>query len=227
MVTLAAMARNQNQDGSWSEMNVLQPVRTFDKFEAIEGVPPDLRSFVDLASPTTRTSTAQAYSVLSSLAKIYGVRYLGTYARNVVAGNGAVQKALEEPIGDAEGGLVAPYDFCFALRDPPDLGAPEYEIVAWPAVSDFLLRDQNADGSWGPRKQTMDIFAPSSFRERMAALPARMEKGTATGVERSAAHVLYKPDDPDGRKALLSRYGFNPRITATAHALLFLASHPR
>jgi len=224
--TLTAIARNQDQDGSWSEMNVLQPVRAFDKFEAIEGVPPDLRSFVDLASPTTRTSTAQAYSVLSSLAKIYDVRYLTTYARNVVAGNGVVREALEEPIGDAKGGLVAPYEYCFALLDPPDLGNPECVIDAWPDVSDFLVRDQNEDGSWGPRKPPIDIFIPSSFRERMAALPARVEKRKRTGVERSAAHVWYKLDDPHGKQVLLNRYGFNPRITATAHALLYLASDP-
>ncbi len=225
-----AMTRNQNRDGGgWSEMNATQPVKAFDKMEGIAGVPANLRSFKSLASPTTQTSTAQGYSVFSSLAGIYGTRYLSTAARNVVAGNKAVQKGLTLDLNEVKGGIVPPYDYCFALMNPPDLGKKEYDIDSWPAVSEFLVSKQNNDGSWGKAsgRRKPDVFIPSSVRERMVALPARLKNGKwDDDVKQSDAHVLTTLDETRGRAEAVARYSFNPQITSTAYALIYLASPP-
>jgi hypothetical protein len=222
---LSAVCARQNPDGSWGEMNVHQPVTHFDKLGAVPGLPADADSFKELDSPSTQTSTAQAYSVLANLARIPGGPGLASHGEKVAAGAAALGAALDGGLSDVEGGHVAPYDFCFAAHTPSGMGDAAHDVKAWNRVGTFLLDSQNEDGSWGG-KPSVQTMLPSSFRARMAVLPTLRSRASGRAVALSDAHVPVS--DRDGKHAgdLRKRYGFDTRVISTAYALLILTSGP-
>lgn len=222
---LTAIVNMQRKEG-WSELNMHQPVRDFDSMKGLSGIPADPASFKPLASPFTETSTAQGYSVFTCYERAYGMRGLGAFARNIVAGNAVVKSALDAGFKTVKGGQVAPYDFCFFLSEVPDLGKPEYDLRAHERISEFLVEKQNKDGSWGGNPAKRNLL-PSSLRERIASLPARY--GIPAGVtpcELSIAHVPFGNDAEKKNMTISRLYGFNMKIVATSYALLSLVEPP-
>jgi hypothetical protein len=219
---MVAIAGAQGKEG-WSELNQHQPVRDFDKQRGIEGVPANAKAFKPLEAKTNKTCTVQGYAVFSAYGAIAGLGPLRQYARNVVSANTAVKALLKSGLSTVDGGIVPPYDACFFLSEPVELGSPEYDLREREAIVKFLVASQNADGSWG-KKIAVDAW-PSSVRERLNTLPVVRWNKSEGGLSRSGPHVVFTAKEAllPGGGELRRTYICQCQILSTAYALLALS----
>lgn len=220
---MVAVAGAQTKEG-WSELNQHQPVRDFDKQKGIEGVPANAKAFNPIEAKTTMTSTLQGYAVVSAYGAIAGPGQLRQYGRNVVSGNALVKAVLKSGLNTVDGGFVPPYDACFYLSEPVDLGSPEYDLGQREALCKFLVARQNANGSWG-KPGSVDM-SPSSLRERLKTLPAVRWNKVETGYGRSGPHVNFTAKEAliEGQHHWRRTLSCPRQIVSTAYALLALSA---
>lgn len=220
--TVSTLARAQRREG-WSELNLIQPVSVFDDVPGITGVPIEASPFPSLSSPLTGTSTVQGYSVYSSFGKMAGLRGLAPWGRYVVAGNAAVKSLLDAGLEELGGGVVPPFEACFFLSDPVDLGKAETQLGEWPVIAEFLLARQNDDGSWGESKRVHTL--PSSLRERMETLPVVHYYHPPSASDLGRPHVYFNLEE-EKHHVIRKDFLCPGRLLRTCYALLALSAEP-
>jgi hypothetical protein len=223
-----ALAQLQGADGGWTEANMHQPVRVFDRYgKMMPGIPVNVSSFKPLASPQTAASCLQGYSALVNAARIAGVaKVQAMFPRNLAAGlarAGESARALPDNQPPAKsGGLIPSFDAGFYAGDAcvrPGTSFQDQRDVAMRLNQDIVGRLQ-PKGFWASTTAHYVPLYSSASRARFASLDRKDPKNPAKLMNRGVAHMR------------MNWYGApqcfgDPPALATSFALAALSRHVR
>lgn len=189
--TVHALARLQQPDGGWTELNLHQPVTSFDRMaKMIPGLPADARSFKALPSPVTPLSRVQGLASLLYAGEAVGMpKVLARFRPQFAKGLTSALAALAEPPAPVRKKAAHPYELDLhampAFRPPGALRQDQRPL--WLSKALGLTALQNPDGSWRTGSRTH--WLPSSFQKRVETLDRRDPKDPTKILNRSVAHV--------------------------------------
>ena len=196
-----ALAQLQGADGGWTEANMHQPVKVFDRYgKMMPGIPVNVISFKPLASPQTAASCLQGYSALLNAARIAGVAKVQTkFPRNLAAGlarAGESARALPDNQPPAKSGRLIPsFDAGFYAGDAcvrPGTSFQDQRDTAMRLNRDIVGRLQ-PKGFWAfGTASYMPNYVPiysSASRARFASLDRKDPKNPAKLMNRGVAHI--------------------------------------
>lgn len=218
------ISRAQNQNGIWTETNIIQPVTAFREAKSAPGVVAGSRPprFPAIENPATFTATMQGAAALNSIGMLGGPGAMAQLQQRIGFVGGIALPWLKE-LQQADysaniGGRMPPFEAFFHISGFLPSIEPEAAGTLREKIITYLLEAQTGDGSWRARGNT--DFLPSSYRARMEVLPGLPRHARARReFDYSQPHVPV--DKEDGHFARIFR--MHRQVAATAYALLSLA----
>jgi hypothetical protein len=225
---LRSIARYQEKDGAWTEVNLHQPLTEFSVVKTLDIMQTQPKTFVPLASPVTVASIANGFSALVSGWNILGSAGIAPVRASIMEGAKSLKNTFKETAAHSyqtkESGPFAPYDSMAYLRDLPTL-PEENDPSLWQTIIPFLIESQKPDGSWSTSTKSR-VFLPSSVRARMDVLPSAFaSKGENKQFDRAQAYVPVSPKDKDSAGNFNKTFTVHPPAYCTSLSLVFLTGH--
>jgi hypothetical protein len=225
-----ALAQLQGSDGGWTEANIHQPVKVFERYGktmGMPGIPVDVNSFKPLPSPQTAASCLQGYSALLNAARIAGLaKVQAKFPRNLAAGLArAGESAMALPDirpPEKSGGMSPAYDAGFYAGDAcvrPGTSLQDRRGTAMRLNHDIVGRLQ-PKGCWASTPAEYVPLFSSATRARFSSLDRYDPKAQGKLMDRGVAHVRWNWGSG------IHAFG-DPPALATSFALAALSRHVR